>query len=559
MTILSTYGPIVGGVGGGSGGGGLILRDPADEFTGNNLSTCRTARNTYFSNTSNAEDLAEFQANGSLAIILNPTNSVDNVFETYDRRGRGCLRCYVAWLDRTDTVQGNEGDEGPQGIWYARIFMNAATAPTTEPTGGSIAVDRTITPPTNWVIAEDITAPATGEESYESIAEIDPASDTFPLVPTWSVPFEVGGVGGAAAAASAAASAVAAAGSATAAATSATGASGSATGATGSATAAAASAAAAAGSAGQVTSYSGPVAILENVAFESNNLAFTVTDWRAYDFLQLVVRDSNATDQIDRPSPLIRTAGLDTHGESRGPFNNNDEIRVERTDGSDVLTINITGWSGHPTTADVITIYGVRSGVEAGGPGGSTATNLSVGSRDADSLEIESDTGTNAEVPAASASLAGLQSAADKTKLDAIAASATAVTIQQVLDQVKVTSDLTIDRTTDGEITIGLAGTGDHTRRSAISTDTTLDQAEYDAGTTSDTEVITIPTWTTGTRYIYLGVPEDEDDITDIEQNGVSVFGAWEAVTGVFAAHNWWRTTDAQDAFSSGVTYTIVQ
>ena len=63
-------------------------------------------------------------------------------------------------------------------------------------------------------------------------------------------------------------------------------------------------------------------------------------------------------------------AGLDTYGESRAPFNNNDEIRVERTATSDVLTVNITGWSGHPTTADVLTVYGIRSGVEAGGGGG---------------------------------------------------------------------------------------------------------------------------------------------------------------------------------------------
>ena len=163
-------------------------------------------------------------------------------------------------------------------------------------------------------------------------------------MPTWSYPFEIGGVGGAAAAAAAAASALAAAGSATTAAGSATAAAGSATNAAASDTAAADSAAAAAASADLVESYAGPVRILEDEPFETNNTDFTVPSWREYDFLQFAVRDSNASDQIDRLSTLIPVAGLDSTGESRTPFNNNDEIRIERTDGSDVLQLNITGW-----------------------------------------------------------------------------------------------------------------------------------------------------------------------------------------------------------------------
>lgn len=50
---------------------------------------------------------------------------------------------------------------------------------------------------------------------------------------------------------------------------------------------------------------------------------------------------------------------------------------------------------------------------------GSGATNLTF-SRDATTLTVLSDTGTDAVLPAATGSLAGLQSAADKTKLDAI-------------------------------------------------------------------------------------------------------------------------------------------
>ena len=46
-------------------------------------------------------------------------------------------------------------------------------------------------------------------------------------------------------------------------------------------------------------------------------------------------------------------------------------------------------------------------------------TDLSIGARDADSLEVRSSTGTNAEVPAATTTQAGLESAADKAKSDA--------------------------------------------------------------------------------------------------------------------------------------------
>ena len=58
------------------------------------------------------------------------------------------------------------------------------------------------------------------------------------------------------------------------------------------------------------------------------------------------------------------------------------------------------------------------------GTGG--ATDLGLANRDVDSLEITSSTGDNVEVPSATTALAGLQSSADKTKLDGIAANATA-------------------------------------------------------------------------------------------------------------------------------------
>ena len=73
----------VGGVGTG-GGGGLHFRNPPDEFTGTNLAACRTARDAAFATSGAlASFLGRYQGDQSLAIILNPTNSTDNVFETY--------------------------------------------------------------------------------------------------------------------------------------------------------------------------------------------------------------------------------------------------------------------------------------------------------------------------------------------------------------------------------------------------------------------------------------------------------------------------------------------
>ena len=159
--------------GGGGGGGGLHFRNPPDEFTGGTLAACRTARDTYFNLAANAAAKGQFAGDRSLAIILNPTNSTDNVFETWIGSASD-TSSNTLWVERTDAVQGRRGDPGDQGVWYARIFLNAATAPTAAPTGGSIADDGTITAPTGWADASGITDPATGEDTFESISEVNP-------------------------------------------------------------------------------------------------------------------------------------------------------------------------------------------------------------------------------------------------------------------------------------------------------------------------------------------------------------------------------------------------
>ena len=77
-------------------------------------------------------------------------------------------------------------------------------------------------------------------------------------------------------------------------------------------------------------------------------------------------------------------------------------------DTSNVLTVTLERTIG----ADVVGTVDLSALVTD-----ATATNLSVGSRDADSLAVVSSTGTNAEIPSASETQAGLASAADKTQL----------------------------------------------------------------------------------------------------------------------------------------------
>ena len=179
MTIT----PLEFGVGGG--GGGLTFREPADEFTGANLAACRTARNTFFATTAGLAALPEYQRTQYLAIILNPTNSVDNVFESYLPGNEGMAYDPAQWVDRTDAVEGNQG---PQGRFPIAIHTNDTTTPTT-PVGGSYIVETgVLTPPAGWTILT--TTPGVGEDIYTSEAIINPEVDTGSVIPTWSVPIE---------------------------------------------------------------------------------------------------------------------------------------------------------------------------------------------------------------------------------------------------------------------------------------------------------------------------------------------------------------------------------
>ena len=86
----------------------------------------------------------------------------------------------------------------------------------------------------------------------------------------------------------------------------------------------------------------------------------------------------------------------------------------------------------------------------------------------------------------------------------------------------------------------------------AISTDDTLSEAEVAAGNTS-VQAVTIPTWPTGeTRYVFVGTPDDRQDLTGVGEIGGENTEAFftrvfEAVSGTVNDANgvpvkWWRT-----------------
>ena len=92
----------------------------------------------------------------------------------------------------------------------------------------------------------------------------------------------------------------------------------------------------------------------------------------------------------------------------------------------------------------------------------------------------------------------------------------------------------------------------------ALSEDVTLSEAEVAAGNSSD-RVVPMPTWPSGeTRYVFIGIPDDRQDLVGVENIGgagaeVSFAVIFEAVTGTVDDANgravkWWRTRLAYDS-----------
>jgi hypothetical protein len=104
---------------------------------------------------------------------------------------------------------------------------------------------------------------------------------------------------------------------------------------------------------------------------------------------------------------------------------NASNVVVNSSDGADgTINAATTSLAGVMSAADKTKLDGVAAGAQV-----NVATNLAQGTRTTTAVPVTSSTGTTATLDAATTSLAGVMSAADKTKLDGIAAGATNYTL----------------------------------------------------------------------------------------------------------------------------------
>ena len=116
------------------------------------------------------------------------------------------------------------------------------------------------------------------------------------------------------------------------------------------------------------------------------------------------------------------------------------------------------GWLAWIADEATLTVFdGSGWGLVPGGGGGGGGANLTVANRTAENLDVASDSGADATLPAATEALAGLLTAADKSKLDGIAAGA------------DVTPDALQSRTM-----VGINATADATNRLVVASEASL-------------------------------------------------------------------------------------
>jgi len=116
------------------------------------------------------------------------------------------------------------------------------------------------------------------------------------------------------------------------------------------------------------------------------------------------------------------------------------------------ITAATTGAAGSMSAADKSKLDGIASGAQV-----NVATNLGYTTATTTGT-VTSSTGTNATLPAATTALAGLMTNADKTKLDGIASGAQ-VNVATNLSKTTSTTDVTINSSTGTNVAIGAAST----------------------------------------------------------------------------------------------------
>ena len=578
--------------GGRGGGGGLTLGPPTNSFTGATKAAAETARDTY--EAANAAWLAQYDDDATFTIVISwPVTPTNTVYQS---------RRSSTWVDVTGLVRGPRGFTGSQARFVVYAYINAAIAPTAAPASTTfVRSTGTLTVPALYTAIPS--TPASGSKTYRSEAVVNPATDLDSVDLVWGIPAELPAY---AAASLAETAQVAAETAQTAAETART-----------AAQAAQAAAEAAANTAVDIPTGS-PRGDLIATSPTLSTTTITSTTARAFAAAELwtvagsapadfVAETGNINERLNTPDihppgvngvwAVVEVDGVEIDetilpwgGPAYTPSTGQASVYVSAVSaGASASHVQVRWVPRVGVTASYLQIYGSGTTLPAdtvvkiysavvrgergpqgtgGGMGGTNETNLSIAARGANTLDVASDTGTDATIPAATTAASGLQTATDKSKLDGIAASATAVSIADVLAVILAGTGIEIDTTTAGQITISATGAvdpGDHTRRAASSVDLILSEAEVTAGASSTTSTVTLVGWGAGTlEHVFVGVPEDEDDITDLLVSGFSVFASYEAHVDVLgtaiivSGHKWWRTTDTQDG-EFDVTVEIVQ
>ena len=553
--------------GGAGGGGGLTLGPAPNTFTAATRAAAEALRDAAATGITGAL-LAQYDAQPTFSIILawpaTPTNSV------YQSRRSS------AWADITGLVRGPIGLTGPQARFLVYAYVNSAVAPTVAPTGGTyVQSTGVLTSPVGYTTIP--VTPVLTERTYRTQAVVNPANDADSVNLVWVLPSEAPEYDAA----------------------------GQAEGFRDEAETARDLAEQYAGQAQDIPAGS-PRGALVATSPTLPTASVSTNSVIAFGATELWTIEADAPDGFEAgPAannerlylPDIHTAGSNgvwlvvevagvevaeifiSHGGIQGATGADRRAVIPVSLTADALIrtgtwlrsgatagyLQLTGNADTLPANIVVKIYlAVVRGGDGGGPGGTNETNLAVENQDADSLQVTSDTGTDAELPSATEALAGLMSAADKTALGNAGGELRFGAVDPTAADGN-NKDVWIN-TADGTIWKKAAGawtkqytfpstmTGSHTRRIARSTDETLSEAEVTAGMSSTTSTVMLAAWGQGVlEHIFLGVPEDEADITDVEINGVSAFNGYEPyVDGsddpiIVSAHKWWFTTDPQD------------
>ena len=535
----------------GSGGGGLTLGPPTNSFTAATQADAEDLRDAY--ELANAAWLAQYDNEPTYTIQINwPVVVTDSLYQS--RRGGD-------WADVTGLIRGEPGARGAlgaQGRFMVYCYINAAVAPAAAP--ASTTFERstgTLLVPAGYAAIPS--TPVAGSETYRSEAIVNPATDIDLVDLAWSLPAELPAYAVVTLAVAAK-------------------------------DAAEAAQARAEQSAGQAVDIPAGSPRGELLA-TSPTLPTAATGTNsviAFGAAELWTVEANAPDGFEA-GPAANNERLylpDIH-----PAGSNGIWLVVEVDDVEVAEVFIShGGIQGATGADRRLVLPVSLTADAlirtgfWPRSGATAAYIQL-TGNSDTLPADTVVKVYLAVvrgaPGGGGGPGGPHpfTDEDRVKLDGIEEGATNVSeadintlIQAALgtaltgDQTGITATLNADGTIDF-VVAGVAPPADHTRRSAISDDAALSDAQAAAGESSNTSTITTPDWGDGVfRTLYLGVPEDEDDISDITSGGLSTFASYEAYLDamnqpiIVDGHKWWRTVDTQDGeFAANQDLEIVQ